>query len=148
MSTTMPNDDLIALFERRVVLLKEVLELAQRQCHCAEQGKTGRLDRLIGRREHCLRQWGELEAALATALRNARGGTLSKDRQSRLLALIAESDALVENIGAEDRRINEAMETRNAEIAGKLDELRKGRTTLRAYSPKKSLRVKAVDRNA
>ena len=134
MTTTALNEDLIAKFERRVELLTEVLELAQRQRKCVEQGKTRRLDRLIRRRDHALRQWRELEQALGPQLEPTRAGTLSADQKARLRTLISKSDKLVESITQQDDLIAEVISTRKTEMTDELNGLRKERETLHAYA--------------
>jgi len=133
MTDTANAEDLIADFERRVELLGEMLELAQRQRRSVEQAKSNRLDRLIARREHCVRRWGELEEQLGAKVKTAQAGTLSGEQKALLRTLIGESEALIEAITHEDDLTAEAIGTRHVEIANELDTLRKGRTTLRAY---------------
>ncbi len=140
---------LIAKFERRVELLKQVLELAQRQRKCVEQSKTERLDRLIQCGEHSLRQWRVLERELCAALKSARTGTLTDEDKARLSASIAKSEALAEAINRENGRTGEAITSRSEAITSELQEVRKARATLHAYAPEPSPTRKAnIDTNA
>jgi len=143
------NDDLVALFERRVELLKDVVELAGRQRRCIEQGKHGRLDRLIARRDHGLRQWRKLEAQLEKDLNGAEAATLSEKHKVRLIELIGESNELLEAIKREDRVIGEAAIAQHTGIVEALAELRAERAMLRAYAGKAAPGSRSgVDRSA
>jgi len=149
MNKVIANDDLLALFERRVELLKDVLELARRQRTCIEQGKRGRLDRLMARRDSCLRQWGELESKLGKNLNETEAATLSKKHKERLIELVGESNALVEAINREDHLTGEAVMAQHGGIVEALGELRTERAMLRAYAAKASPGGSpGVDRNA
>ena len=149
MTTAADAESLIGRFEQRTTLLAEVLDLAQRQRRCLEQGKTGRLDRLIGRREWALRRWRRLEQELGPELEPARAGTLSAKQKARLRALIDESENLVEAIVREEEGLDEAISVCKAGMTDELDELRKGRAALRAYAGKAiAAKYPGLDRNA
>jgi hypothetical protein len=142
-------ESLIEKFEQRTTLLAEVLELAQRQRRCLEQGKTGRLDRLVGRRELALRQWRRLERELGPELEAARGSTLSAEQKVRLRALVDETENLVDAIVREEEGLDEAISACKADMTDELDELRKGRAALRAYAGKTiAAKHPGLDRNA
>jgi len=138
----------IAGLEERVELLQEILELIRRQHTCIEQNKTGRLDRLIARREQSTRRWRKAEQALETVL-DARTDTLDPAQQERLRTLLTEAESLVETIRREDELIHTAIEARKTHAAGQLGTLRRERLTLRAYAGKPTPDMTAgVDRSA
>jgi hypothetical protein len=134
MADNATRDDLTAPFEQRVELLRQVLDLAQRQRKAVEQTKGSRLDRLIARRTQCIRQWQELEERLRPKVESAQAGALADATKALLRSLIAESEALVEAIRREDDLTAEAIGTQTVKIVRELEALRKQRATLRAYA--------------
>lgn len=154
MTKTLLNNDhsldcLVAKFERRIELLKDALELAQRQRNCVEQSNTERLDRLIQCRAHCLRQWRVLEKELCLALKSARTGTLSDEHKARLSAFITKSEALAKAIKSQNGPTGEAINSRSEEITSELQGVRKARAALRADPREPSPTRKAgLDRSA
>lgn len=134
MTTATDAEGLMTSFERRTALLAEVLELTQRQRRCLEQGRTQRLDRLIGRREHALRQWRQLEQELGPELEQAQAGMLSTEQKARLRALLSESDDLVTAIVREEDGLGKAIGVHKAALTDELKKVRKERAALRAYA--------------
>lgn len=147
---TASGDDLLTLFDQRFELLTEVSELTDRLCRCIEQGKGQRLDRLIDRREHALRRWGDIEQAISVGVASSGGRMLSGAQKAKLRELVAGAEGLVVTIIEGNKRIERAMIERRSVIADEINALRKGRKTLRAYARRDgaSSTESGIDRNA
>ncbi len=147
--TTDLSDDLVGKFEQRVELLEEVLDLAGRQRKAVAQGKTSRLNRLIGRRDDAMRRWRQLEEAIGHALEAAGDATPSDEQHTRLRALIDSSEELAKSIQREDALLAEPLDARSEAMATELAGLRRGRETLQAYARDAGLGTsRGIDKNA
>ena len=153
MTTPKPTGEvaerLMATFTQRIEVLRDMLELAQRQRACIDQGKTDRLDRLIRHREGLLAEWQHIEEQLASGVEAARDGTLRDEHKTRLRPMIEESNTLIEAIGREDELAGQEMETQNTDATLQLSTLRTERKTLHAYAKEPPPEGRGgVDRNA
>jgi hypothetical protein len=146
--TTALGDNLLSLFKQRLELLTEVHELTGRLCRCVEQGKTQRVDRLIGRREDALRRWRDVENGISAGVASAGEGVLSGPQKARLHELVTGAEELIEAIRQGNERIEQELNARRTAIANEISAVRKGRKTLQAYARDASSSTEGgLDRN-
>ncbi len=133
LDTKASASDLIALLERQQGLAERIDEIAARQSHLIESGRSEALLELLAARQEIIDEFLSSQDALGPVTGALRGTGIPEAQRSRIATLVESISDVLGRIVSRDERDRAGLKAGRDRLGQDLENLRAGRRARHAY---------------